>query len=98
MHSGLSGPAVLQSSSHWEPGGVLEIDLLPGVELAAELRAGSKLEARPIAAGICPKRGPPMVRGTWILECHSGDGRLRDGGDRAVAPRVECGAGWDRGI
>jgi predicted Rossmann fold flavoprotein len=59
-HRGLSGPAVLQASSYWEPGGVLEIDLLPGIDLLAELRearsAGSKLEARSIAARHLPKR------------------------------------------
>jgi predicted Rossmann fold flavoprotein len=59
-HRGLSGPAVLQASSYWEPGGVLEIDLLPGIDLLGELRearsAGSKLEARSIAARHLPKR------------------------------------------
>jgi predicted Rossmann fold flavoprotein len=29
-HRGLSGPAILQISSFWEPGDVVEIDLLPG--------------------------------------------------------------------
>jgi predicted Rossmann fold flavoprotein len=59
-HRGLSGPAVLQASSYWEPGGVLEIDLLPGIDLLAELRearsVASKLEARSIAARHLPKR------------------------------------------
>ena len=31
-HRGLSGPAILQISSYWQPGEALEIDLLPGVE------------------------------------------------------------------
>lgn len=38
-HRGLSGPAVLQISSYWHPGEAIEIDLLPGVALAAELAA-----------------------------------------------------------
>ncbi|MBB1162354.1 BaiN/RdsA family NAD(P)/FAD-dependent oxidoreductase [Aquariibacter albus] len=37
-HRGLSGPAVLQISSHWRPGQMLELDLLPGIDLAAALR------------------------------------------------------------
>jgi len=38
-HRGLSGPAVLQASSYWQPGGAVEIDLLPDVDLVRELSA-----------------------------------------------------------
>ena len=37
-HRGLSGPAMLQISSYWQPGQSLFIDLLPELESAAELR------------------------------------------------------------
>ncbi len=37
-HRGLSGPAVLQISSYWKDGDSVTFDLLPGKELAAELR------------------------------------------------------------
>jgi hypothetical protein len=37
-HRGVSGPAVLQASSYWRPGGKLTVDLAPGVELLAALR------------------------------------------------------------
>ena len=36
-HRGLSGPACLQVSNYWRPGQALEIDLLPGTDLAADL-------------------------------------------------------------
>jgi predicted Rossmann fold flavoprotein len=36
-HRGLSGPAVLQISSYWQPGQALSINLLPGVELLETL-------------------------------------------------------------
>jgi predicted Rossmann fold flavoprotein len=36
-HRGLSGPAVLQISSHWRPGQALRINLLPGVDLLQRL-------------------------------------------------------------
>jgi predicted Rossmann fold flavoprotein len=36
-HRGLSGPAVLQASSYWQPGGAVTIDLLPDVDLIREL-------------------------------------------------------------
>ncbi len=42
-HRGLSGPAVLQASSYWEPGQPLDIDLFPGIDLA-ELIAAARRE------------------------------------------------------
>jgi len=38
-HRGVSGPAMLQASSHWQPGMALSIDLLPEVDVAGELVA-----------------------------------------------------------
>ncbi len=59
-HRGLSGPAILQISSYWQPGEAVEIDLLPGTDLAGELQRAR--EERPNAAlktvlsGHLPKR------------------------------------------
>jgi len=41
-HRGLSGPAVLQISSYWTPGESLTIELLPRVDLLAELKAAKQ--------------------------------------------------------
>ncbi|MCG5530440.1 NAD(P)/FAD-dependent oxidoreductase [Halorhodospira halochloris] len=38
-HRGLSGPAVLQVSSYWEPGQAVEIDLFPDVNLGDHIRS-----------------------------------------------------------
>ncbi|WP_148254335.1 BaiN/RdsA family NAD(P)/FAD-dependent oxidoreductase [Aidingimonas lacisalsi] len=38
-HRGLSGPAMLQISSYWQPGDELEVDLLPATDAAEELAA-----------------------------------------------------------
>lgn len=40
-HRGLSGPAILQISSYWSQGELLHIDLLPGIDVRAELQAQS---------------------------------------------------------
>jgi predicted Rossmann fold flavoprotein len=37
-HRGLSGPAILQVSSYWQPGETVAIDLAPSVDLMAPLR------------------------------------------------------------
>lgn len=36
-HRGLSGPAILQISSFWQPGDTIRVDLLPGCDIAREL-------------------------------------------------------------
>ena len=36
-HKGLSGPAILQISSYWQPGESITIDLLPDLELVSEV-------------------------------------------------------------
>lgn len=48
-HRGLSGPAILQISSYWQPGDLLRIDLLPGRDPLEYLLAAQK--QRP-AAGL----------------------------------------------
>lgn len=37
-HKGLSGPAILQASSYWQPGEPMTIDLFPDVDVADQLR------------------------------------------------------------
>ncbi len=41
-HRGLSGPVILQISSYWRPGEELALDLLPGLDLAAELKSAQR--------------------------------------------------------
>lgn len=46
-HRGLSGPAILQISSYWQPGGDVEIDLFPDLDLLSWLK--EQRETRPKA-------------------------------------------------
>jgi predicted Rossmann fold flavoprotein len=59
-HGGLSGPAILQISSYWRPGGEIHIDLAPAAGVAGLLRerkaAGDRAEAKTAIASILPKR------------------------------------------
>jgi predicted Rossmann fold flavoprotein len=41
-HRGLSGPAILQISSYWQPGDPLQIDLLPRLDALEFLLAGQR--------------------------------------------------------
>jgi predicted Rossmann fold flavoprotein len=58
-HRGLSGPAILQISSHWEKGQSLRIDLASGRDVTAAIRdttARNMGAARAAFLGILPKR------------------------------------------
>ena len=56
-HRGLSGPAVLQISSYWREGEAISVDLLPGKDVAADLRAArGKVALRTVLARWLPER------------------------------------------
>ena len=54
-HRGLSGPAILQASSYWEPGSEVEVDLLPGIEVVPLLQE-RRTESRAVLGRLLPHR------------------------------------------
>jgi hypothetical protein len=60
-HRGLSGPAILQASSYWTPGERVEIDLLPEIDIAAELR-----ERRTAPAAVLARHLPRRLADRWF--------------------------------
>ncbi len=57
-HSGMSGPAILQTSLYWKSGDAITIDLLPGLD-ALELfmqESKSRMEMHTLLARYLPKR------------------------------------------
>ncbi|MDF3983127.1 NAD(P)/FAD-dependent oxidoreductase [Luteibacter sp. PPL201] len=69
-HRGLSGPAILQVSSYWEPGVDLHLDLLPGLDAAAALRQGRAerpaAELKTVLAGLLPRRLAERLCEVWL--------------------------------
>jgi predicted Rossmann fold flavoprotein len=57
-HRGLSGPAILQISSYWDPGMTVEIDLLPGMAVEPWLLAqrSSRQRLDNLMASVWPRR------------------------------------------
>jgi predicted Rossmann fold flavoprotein len=59
-HRGLSGPAILQISSYWQPGDALHLDFFAGSDaadwLAAQQAARPTTELRTALADVLPKR------------------------------------------
>jgi hypothetical protein len=58
-HRGLSGPAVLQISSYWHEGQGIVVDLMPGRDVGAELRAAKSAQG---------KAALRTVLGRWLPE------------------------------
>lgn len=58
-HRGLSGPAVLQISSFWEPGAPISVDLAPALDMEAELlgaKSGSRQQLGTVLSQLWPRR------------------------------------------
>ncbi len=59
-HRGLSGPAILQISSYWQPGDALHLDFFPETDvadwLASQQQARPATELRTVLAEALPKR------------------------------------------
>jgi predicted Rossmann fold flavoprotein len=69
-HRGLSGPAILQASSYWEPGQPLQIDLFPDLDLVAHIRAARqerpKLELKNLLAERLTRRVAQRWCELWL--------------------------------
>ncbi|MEP6633437.1 MAG: NAD(P)/FAD-dependent oxidoreductase [Luteimonas sp.] len=69
-HRGLSGPSILQISSYWQPGELLQLDLLPGIDVYAHLReqqaARPAAELRTVLGDVLPKRFAQRLCEVWL--------------------------------
>jgi predicted Rossmann fold flavoprotein len=92
-HRGLSGPAILQASSYWRPGEALLLDLLPGRDAAALLRAAKRArpraEPRTVLAELLPQR-----LATALAALHLPALRMADLPDRALDALAAQLQGW----
>ncbi|MBA8883101.1 NAD(P)/FAD-dependent oxidoreductase [Dokdonella fugitiva] len=84
-HRGVSGPAILQISSYWNPGDDLRLDLLPGEDAQAWLRTQrterGASELRTVLAERLPKRFAQRLCEHWLPDRpmrQLGDAQLRD--------------------
>jgi predicted Rossmann fold flavoprotein len=69
-HRGVSGPAILQVSSYWQPGDDLRIDLLPdrdaGAWLRAQRTARPAAELKNVLAELLPRRLAQRLCDVWF--------------------------------
>lgn len=69
-HRGLSGPAILQISSYWQPGDVVSIDLLPALDLptwlAEQQRERPNSELKTLLAELFTKKMAGLLAEQWF--------------------------------
>jgi predicted Rossmann fold flavoprotein len=69
-HRGLSGPAILQISSYWQPGDTLHIDLLPHIDLpewlASQQRERPNSELKTLLAELFTKKMAGLLVDSWF--------------------------------
>jgi len=64
-HRGLSGPAILQISSHWKPATPVMIDLVPGREVTAAMRNGGRRDISGLRAEL-REALPQRMADRWL--------------------------------
>ncbi|MDQ3510508.1 MAG: NAD(P)/FAD-dependent oxidoreductase [Pseudomonadota bacterium] len=69
-HRGVSGPAILQISSYWQPGDQLQLDLLPGTDALQTLRQlqaqRPAAELKTLLGELLPKRFAQRFCEVWL--------------------------------
>lgn len=67
-HRGLSGPAILQISSYWQPGEDVTIDLLPGIDVQAELQEKRRQKLKNTVKTLLEVHLPKRLLGCLLPE------------------------------
>ncbi|WP_036593103.1 NAD(P)/FAD-dependent oxidoreductase [Ottowia thiooxydans] len=93
-HRGLSGPAVLQISSYWQPGAPISIDLAPGVDLAAELLAAKARGSRKLIANELTAWLPSRLADSWVNVNSAWQRPINEASDKALAQLAEQLSQW----
>jgi predicted Rossmann fold flavoprotein len=80
-HRGLSGPAILQISSYWQPGAPIVLNLLPEMDIAEEL-IGAKTTVKKQLGNILSQWLPArLAEGLLLANGFAPDARLPDMAD-----------------
>ena len=92
-HRGLSGPAVLQISSYWQPGAPLTIDFAPGVDVRAAL-GEAKQRSRKRIGNELAAMVPARLADAWVGQDAALQRPINESADKALSTLAERIARW----
>ena len=97
-HKGLSGPAVLQISSYWQPGTPIRIDLAPGQDLRAALRH-AKSQSRKLIANVLSEASqgmlPARLAAAWVQRDAAWLRPVNEASDKALDALAQSLSQWE---
>ncbi|MEJ7930935.1 NAD(P)/FAD-dependent oxidoreductase [Ramlibacter sp. AN1015] len=93
-HRGLSGPAVLQISSYWQPGTPVRLDLAPGRDLGAALLT-AKLQSRRLLVNELAGHVPARLAEAWVGQDPSWQRPVNESSDKALAALAARLSDWE---
>ena len=97
-HRGLSGPAVLQISSYWQPGTPIRINLAPGVEVLQALMH-AKASSRKLIVNELAHLVPARLADAWVQALasvgHDWQRPINEASDKALAALAERLTRWE---
>ncbi|MCB2018264.1 MAG: NAD(P)/FAD-dependent oxidoreductase, partial [Hydrogenophaga sp.] len=93
-HRGLSGPAVLQISSFWQPGTPIRINLAPEVDLPAAL-ADAKQRSRKLLANELAQWVPSRLADAWVAQDKDWQRPVAECSDKALVRLAERLSRWE---
>lgn len=83
-HRGLSGPAVLQISSYWQPGTPLTLDLLPELDMTRSLIEGKSSSKKNLANTLAQWLPARLAHGWLVVNGFEAEARLADMPDKML--------------
>ena len=92
-HRGLSGPAILQISSHWREGEALEIDMAPGQDVFARLKSARAEHGRQAVTKVLGETLPRRVA-QHLAAANGADALLGETPDRTLRAVGEAANAW----
>ena len=93
-HRGLSGPAVLQISSYWKDNTPLQINLLPGIDMA-ELLQEAKNRSRKLVANELAAHMPTRLADAWASQQPELQRPINEASDKALSKLAEQLSRWE---
>jgi len=93
-HRGLSGPSILQISSYWREGDEIRVDMAPGVDALAALKAARTASPRQAVATVLSTLLPKRVAQLIAEDEEGAKGNIADCSDKVLGRLATAVNAW----